>query len=183
MTHNVGTRDRGRGKSPKLAAVVLAAGEGTRMRSTRPKPLHRLCGRPMVLWVLDALMGLDLSRVVVVVGHGSNRLTKALAEAVAPRVPLEIVEQPVQRGTGDALSVALTAFNDDDGELDDIVVLPGDTPLLRPGTLAALVRAQQEANAAATLLTARPAEPKGYGRVVRAKDGARGCHRGGGRRH
>jgi bifunctional UDP-N-acetylglucosamine pyrophosphorylase/glucosamine-1-phosphate N-acetyltransferase len=125
----------------------------------------------MVLWVLDALIGLDLSRVVVVVGHGSNRLSKALAEAVAPRVPLEIVEQPVQRGTGDALSVALTAFNDDDGELDDIVVLPGDTPLLRPRTLATLVRAQQDANAAATLLTARLGEPRGYGRVVRAKDG------------
>ena len=77
------------------------------MHSARPKPLHRLCGRPMVMWVLDALGGLDLSRAVVVVGHGSTRMTKALAEATSPGVPLEVVEQPVQRGTGDALSVGL----------------------------------------------------------------------------
>ena len=64
-------------------------------------------------------------------------MTKALAEARSPGLPLEVVEQPVQRGTGDAFSVALTAFSDDDGELDDLVVLPGDTPLLRPATLAA----------------------------------------------
>ena len=137
----------------------------------RPKPLHRLCGRPMVMWVLGALGGLDLSRVVVVVGHGSTRMTKALAEAGSPAAPLEVVEQPVQRGTGDALSVALTAFHEDDGELDDLVVLPGDTPLLRPGTLAALVAAHRSASAAATLLTTRLDDPSGYGRVVRSRDG------------
>jgi len=156
---------------PRLAAVVLAAGEGTRMRSARPKPLHRLCGRPMVLWVLDALAGLELTRVVVVVGHGSTRMAKALAEARGPRLPLEVVDQPVQRGTGDALSVALTAFNDDDGEMDDLIVLPGDTPLLSPTTLSGLVRAHQESSAAATLLTARMDDPHGYGRVVRSRDG------------
>ncbi len=100
-------------------------------------------GRPMVMWVLGALSGLELSRVVVVVGHGSTRMTKALAEAGSPTAPLEVVEQPVQRGTGDALSVALTAFSEDDGELDDLVVLPGDTPLLRPGTLAASLAAHR----------------------------------------
>jgi len=141
------------------------------MRSTRPKPLHRLCGRPMVLWVLDALSGLELSRVVVVVGHGSTRMAKALAEARSPGAPLEVVEQPVQRGTGDAVSVALTAFSDDDGELDDLVVLPGDTPLLRPATLTALLDAHRGASAAATLLTARLEDPTGYGRVVRSRDG------------
>jgi bifunctional UDP-N-acetylglucosamine pyrophosphorylase/glucosamine-1-phosphate N-acetyltransferase len=151
--------------------VVLAAGEGTRMRSARPKPLHRLCGRPMVMWVLDALSALGLSRAVVVVGHGATRMTKTLAEARSPSVPLEVVEQPVQRGTGDAVSVALTAFNDDDGDMDDLIVLPGDTPLLRPATLAELVRAHREASAAATLLTARLGDPTGYGRVVRSKDG------------
>ncbi len=159
------------GEQPKLSAVVLAAGEGTRMHSARPKPLHRLCGRPMVMWVLQALGGLDLSRVVVVVGHGSTRMTKALAEAGSPAAPLEVVEQPEQRGTGDALSVALTAFHEDDGEMDDLVVLPGDTPLLRPGTLAALVAAHRASSAAATLLTARLDDPSGYGRVVRSRDG------------
>jgi bifunctional UDP-N-acetylglucosamine pyrophosphorylase/glucosamine-1-phosphate N-acetyltransferase len=125
----------------------------------------------MVMWVLDALSGLALSRAVVVVGHGSTRMTKALAEARSPDVPLEVVEQPVQRGTGDALSVALTAFNDDEGELDDLLVVPGDTPLLRPGTLADLVAAHRESAAAATLLTARLDDPTGYGRVVRSRDG------------
>ena len=141
------------------------------MRSTRPKPLHRLCGRPMVLWVLDALAGLELSRVVVVVGHGATRMTKALADARSPAVPVEVVEQPVQLGTGDALSVALTAFNEDDGDLDELVVLPGDTPLLRPGTLTDLIAAHREASAAATLLTAKLDDPRGYGRVVRSRDG------------
>jgi bifunctional UDP-N-acetylglucosamine pyrophosphorylase / glucosamine-1-phosphate N-acetyltransferase len=162
---------RGPTEQPKLAAVVMAAGEGTRMRSSRPKPLHRLCGRPMVLWVLDALSGLDVSRVVVVVGHGSTLMTKALAEAKSPGLPLEVVDQPVQRGTGDALSVALTAFSDDDGEFDDLVVLPGDAPLLRPETLEALVAAHRASSSAATLLTARLPDPTGYGRVVRSRDG------------
>jgi len=164
-------RPDGPGDQPKLAAVVLAAGEGTRMHSARAKPLHRLCGRPMVMWVLDALSSLDMSRMVVVVGPGSTRMTKTLAEAGSLSAPLEVVEQPVQRGTGDALSVALTAFNDDDGELDDLLVLPGDTPLLRPGTIADLVTAHREASAAATLLTARLEDPRGYGRVVRSRDG------------
>jgi bifunctional UDP-N-acetylglucosamine pyrophosphorylase / glucosamine-1-phosphate N-acetyltransferase len=158
-------------EQPRLAAVVLAAGEGTRMHSSRPKPLHRLCGKPMVLWALDSLSSLELSRVVVVVGHGATRMTKALAEARSPGPPLEVVEQPVQRGTGDALSVALTAFNDDDGDLDDLVVLPGDAPLLTPGTVEALVSAHRNASAAATLLTARLDDPTGYGRVVRSRDG------------
>src|SRR3954447_7610385 len=111
-----------------LTAVVLAAGEGTRMRSTRPKPLHVLCGRPMLLHVLDALAELPVERVVVVVGHGAERVTKTLHEQAPPNLLIDFVEQHVQRGTGDAVSVALTAFPDDDFEDGDIVVLPGDTP-------------------------------------------------------
>jgi bifunctional UDP-N-acetylglucosamine pyrophosphorylase / glucosamine-1-phosphate N-acetyltransferase len=125
----------------------------------------------MVLWVLDALSGLELSRVVVVVGRDATRMTKALAEAKSPRLSLDVVDQPVQRGTGDALSVALTAFSDDDSELDDLVVLPGDAPLLRPATVEALVAAHRASSAAATLLTARLPDPTGYGRVVRSRDG------------
>ncbi|MGH9154710.1 MAG: bifunctional UDP-N-acetylglucosamine diphosphorylase/glucosamine-1-phosphate N-acetyltransferase GlmU [Acidimicrobiales bacterium] len=154
-----------------LSAVVLAAGEGTRMKSTRPKPLHLLCGRPMVLHVIDALAELEVDRVVVVVGHGAERVTKTLLDS-GPNVIVDFVEQRVQRGTGDAVSVALTAFPDDVGDDDgDIVVLPGDTPLLRPPTLAALVRDHRAGNAAAGLLTARVADPTGYGRVVRDKHG------------
>src|SRR3954468_21862864 len=154
-----------------LTAVVLAAGEGTRMRSTRPKPLHVLCGRPMLLHVLDALSELPVERAVVVVGHGAERVTKTLQEKAPPHLILDFVEQHVARGTGDAASVALTAFPDDlEAEDGDMVILPGDTPLLRPATLAALVREHREADAAATVLSAWVPEPGGHERVVRDKD-------------
>src|SRR3954469_5101750 len=121
-----------------LSAVVLAAGEGTRMRSTRPKPLHLLCGRAMLLYVLGALAEGESRRAVIVVGHGAERVTKKLQEE-APDLVLDFVEQHVQRGTGDATSVGLTAFLDDDDD-GDILVLPGDTPLLRASTVSTLVR-------------------------------------------
>jgi bifunctional UDP-N-acetylglucosamine pyrophosphorylase/glucosamine-1-phosphate N-acetyltransferase len=156
--------------SRPLSAVVLAAGEGTRMRSARPKPLHLLCGRPMVLHVLDALAELDVDRVVVVVGHMAERVTKALLDKAPSPLAIDFVEQRVQRGTGDAVSVALTAFPDDDEDDGDIVVLPGDTPLVRPPTLASLVRAHRQADAAAAILTARLSDPTGYGRIVRDKN-------------
>jgi len=149
----------------------MAAGEGTRMRSSLPKPLHPLCGRPMLLHVLDALSELLVDRAVVVVGHGAERVTKTLQEYGPPDLVIDFVDQHVQRGTGDAASVALTAFPDNDSDDEDIVILPGDTPLVRPSTLGALVHAHREANAAATLLTARLPDTKGMGRVVRAKDG------------
>ncbi|MDP9070199.1 MAG: NTP transferase domain-containing protein [Actinomycetota bacterium] len=154
-----------------LSAVILAAGEGSRMRSARPKPVHALCGRPMVLHVVDALAELLVERVVVVVGHGAEHVTKALVESAPLGLSVDFVEQRVQRGTGDAVSVGLTAFPDDDVDDSDIVVLPGDTPLLRPPTLAALVQAHRAADAAATLLTARVDDPGGYGRVVRDRNG------------
>ncbi len=159
-----------------LSAVVLAAGEGTRMHSARPKPLHRLCGRPMVLHVLDALAELEVDRAVVVVGHAADRVSKALIEQAPPGLTLELVEQQVQAGTGDALSVAMTAFAgaDDDADAEheaDLIVLPGDTPLLRAGTLAALVDRHRAEGSSATVLTARLPDPTGYGRVVRGRGG------------
>jgi bifunctional UDP-N-acetylglucosamine pyrophosphorylase / glucosamine-1-phosphate N-acetyltransferase len=162
----------GRERRRPLSAVVLAAGEGTRMRSTRPKPLHRLCGRPMVLHVLDALAGLAVTRVVVVVGHRADWVTKTLIEHAPPGMAIEFVEQPEQRGTGDAMSVALTGLPTSDDDDADVVVLPGDTPLLRATTLADLVREHRSSDAAATLLTAVLADPSGYGRVVRGRDDA-----------
>jgi bifunctional UDP-N-acetylglucosamine pyrophosphorylase / glucosamine-1-phosphate N-acetyltransferase len=151
-----------------LSAMVLAAGEGTRMRSARPKPLHLLCGRAMLLYVLDAAASVPLRRAVVVVGHGAERVTKKLQED-GPDILIEFVEQRVQRGTGDAVSVGLTGLLDDDE--DDVLVLPGDTPLLRPETVAALVERHIETDAAATVLTAELPDPTGYGRIVRGKDG------------
>lgn len=148
-----------------VSAVVLAAGEGTRMRSTRPKPLHLLCGRAMLLYVLDALDDVAVRDVVVVVGHGAERVTKKLQEQ-GPDLLISFVEQHVQRGTGDAVSVGLTGLPDDD-EDGDLLVLPGDTPLLRPGTISRLVQAHRESGAACTLLSAVLPDPTGYGRVVR----------------
>ncbi|HVC25282.1 MAG TPA: NTP transferase domain-containing protein [Acidimicrobiales bacterium] len=157
-----------------LAAVVLAAGEGTRMRSPIPKPLHRVCGRPLVLHVLDALAELRVERVVVVVGYRSAEVTKTLQAEAPGELRLEFVEQVRPLGTGDAAAVGLTGFPEsyEGFEDGDLVVLPGDAPLVRPATLAALVRTHRQSGAAATLLTAHLADPRGYGRVVRAKDGS-----------
>jgi bifunctional UDP-N-acetylglucosamine pyrophosphorylase/glucosamine-1-phosphate N-acetyltransferase len=155
-----------------LFAIVLAAGEGTRMRSSRPKPLHRLCGRPMLLYVLDGLRDCAVRRAVVVVGHGAERVTKKLQEH-QPDLLLDFVEQHRQRGTGDAVSVGLTAFSDDEIDVSegDVLVLPGDTPLLRPATVAALVEEHRRADAACTVLTAHMPEPTGYGRILRGRSG------------
>lgn len=153
-----------------FAAIVMAAGEGTRMHSATPKVLHQICGRPMVLHVIDALAELPLERIVVVVGHGAESVTKTLQEQLTTDVPVEFVEQRVQRGTGDAVSTALMSFPDDLDVEDDIVIVPGDTPLLRPETVASLAREHRVTDAAATMLTARVADPYGYGRVVRTRD-------------
>jgi bifunctional UDP-N-acetylglucosamine pyrophosphorylase/glucosamine-1-phosphate N-acetyltransferase len=128
----------------------------------------------MVLYVLDALDEVEVERAVVVVGHGGDQVTKHLVED-GLELPLEFVEQTVQRGTADAVMVGLTGLPDDDGLDDvhdggDVLVLPGDTPLLRAPTLAALVAHHQASGAAATLLTTVVDDPTGYGRVLRGRD-------------
>jgi bifunctional UDP-N-acetylglucosamine pyrophosphorylase/glucosamine-1-phosphate N-acetyltransferase len=125
----------------------------------------------MILHVLDTLVQLPLERIVVVVGHGAEVVTKTVHEQLATEVPLEFVEQRVQRGTGDAASVGLTPFADAVDAEDDVLVLPGDTPLLLPETLAALATEHRLADAAATLLTVEPDDPEGYGRIVRDERG------------
>lgn len=155
-----------------IRAIVLAAGEGSRMRSSTPKPLHRLCGRPMVLHVLDCLNELGVDRVVVVVGFQSVEVVKAI-EAEAPvDLALSFVEQHERRGTGDAAAVGLTGF-DRDGDLDEgeLLVLPGDAPLVQPKTLRRLVEVHRQHHAGATLLSAVMDDPTGYGRIVRSKNG------------
>lgn len=155
-----------------LFAVVLAAGDSPRMHSSLSKPLHRLCGRPMVDYVLDALVELEVDRAVVVVGHGATDLVKAVQAEHRPGLPMEFVEQVEPLGTGDAVAVGLTGLPGTFGEEGeaDLVVLPADAPLLRPPTLAALVRLHRVADAAATVLTAEVDVPSGYGRIVRADD-------------
>lgn len=135
------------------------------MKSARPKPLHPLCGRAMVRYVLDAVPRDRLDRIVIVVGHGAERVTKKLTED-GDGLPLAFVEQRQQAGTGDAVAVGLTGLHDDLDD-DDVLVLPGDTPLLRPETIAALVEEHRLSDAACTILTARLSDPTGYGRIVR----------------
>lgn len=155
-----------------LTAVVLAAGEGIRMRSSTPKVLHELCGRPMILHVLDSLERLPIERIVVVVGHGAEPVIKTVQEQLEGDVPVEFIEQRVRRGTGDAVSVALTAGYFDDLETeDDLIVLPGDAPLIRAETLAKLATQHRNEDAAATVLTAVVEDASGLGRIVRGKDG------------
>ena len=151
---------------------MLAAGEGSRIRSGTPKVLHELCGRPMVLHVVDALAELQRARARRDRGRSRGRaVVETLKEQLVTEVPVEFVEQRVQRGTGDAVSVALTssAFDDLDAE-DDILVLPGDHPLLRAETIALLGSEHRNQDAAATILTCTRRDPTGYGRVIRDKD-------------
>ena len=158
--------------SGPLSAIVLAGGDGTRMKSSRPKPIHVLCGKAMVLYELDALSEIGVARTVVVVGTGAERVTKKLQED-GPDMLLEFVEQRFARGTGDAASVGVAAFGYEEEDEDDatVIVLPGDMPLVRAATLAALVAEHEVSGAAITMLTAELAEPSGYGRVVRGKAG------------
>lgn len=150
-------------------AIVLAAGDGSRMRSERPKPLHRLCGRPMLLYVLDALGACNPRVAAIVVGHKGEWVTKKVGEEEFG-FHLEFVEQRVRRGTGDATLIGLVGLPDDEDDAD-VVVVPGDTPLLRRETLATLVTRHRESDAAATVLTMRVSGDSAYGRVVRGKDG------------
>ena len=154
----------------QLGAVILAAGEGTRMQSQIPKPLHDLCGRAMVLHILDALAPLDVDRVVIVVGYQAERVCAAIEAGAPAGLELRFVHQAEQRGTGDAVRLALDAF-DHFQESDDILVIPADTPLLTTATLVALVRSHRRIDKAVTLLSATVVNPTGYGRILRASDG------------
>ena len=146
------------------AVVVLAAGEGTRMRSATPKVLHRFCGRTMLGHVTAASRELDAVRTLVVVGAARDQVIAHLSEAEPAAQP---VVQDDPRGTGHAVRVALDAVPDLDGT---VVIVPGDAPLLSGDMLRKLVAAHEMHRAAGTLLTAELPDPTGYGRVVR--DGA-----------
>lgn len=150
--------------------IVLAAGEGTRMRSATPKVLHAIAGRSLIGHVLEAASAVEPSHVVVVIGHARDEVLAHLEE-VAPWV--DTVVQEEQRGTGHAVRIALTALASAQALTSaPVVVLSGDTPLLTGATVRELVDAHLRTNAAATLLTAILGDPAGYGRVVRTADGS-----------
>ena len=144
-----------------LAIVILAAGKGTRLKSSLAKVLHRAGGRALVEQVLRACAPLGAKKTVVVVGHQAEQV----AAVVEPAGASIVLQQP-QHGTGHAMQVARRTL----GKAKLVVVLPGDAPLVRTETLRALVAAHRAGNAAATLLTAVVSDPSGYGRVVRKSE-------------
>lgn len=146
----------------KLTTVILAAGESTRMKSGRPKMLHHLCGRPLIAYPVNGARALG-GRVVVVVGRGGDQVQAA----VGGDADTVFVEQKERLGTGHAVLQARAACRD---QSDVILVLPGDMPLISEATLRRLVEHHRESHAAVTLLTAKVANPSGYGRVVREND-------------
>lgn len=148
---------------PECAAVLLAAGKSTRMRSRTPKPLHPLCGLPLTRHVVEACRGAGIARTVVVVGHEAQRVRAGLG------IDVEYALQAEQRGSGDAVRAAEETLRGFDGA---ILVLAGDVPLLRAETLTRLLSHHQTTGAAATLLTAHLPDATGYGRIVRAADGS-----------
>ncbi len=149
----------------KWAVVILAAGQGKRLRSHLPKVLQPLAGRPLLDHVLDrATEFVERQRICVVVGHRKE----AVVAHLKGRGVRTVVQEP-QLGTGDALSQGLRGLEDDPA--DAILVLSGDVPLLRPGTVDQL-RRSLENGASATLLTAELEEPGAYGRVIRSRDGS-----------
>ncbi|MFG3659642.1 bifunctional UDP-N-acetylglucosamine diphosphorylase/glucosamine-1-phosphate N-acetyltransferase GlmU [Streptomyces sp. NPDC047706] len=144
------------------AVVVLAAGEGTRMKSATPKVLHEICGRSLVGHVLAAAGELKPENLVVVVGHAREKVTAHLAE-VAPDVRTAVQAQ--QNGTGHAVRMGLEELGG--GLAGTVVVVCGDTPLLTGETLKSLARTHSEDGNAVTVLTAEVPDATGYGRIVR----------------
>lgn len=153
-------------ESRPAAVIVLAAGEGTRMKSKTPKVLHELCGRSMLGHVLASARALEPEQLLVVVGHGRDLVTAHIA-ATDPAAKT-VVQEP-QGGTGHAVRAAIEEVDVPHGT---VVVGYGDTPLLRTETLAELIRAHEAAGNAMTVLSAEVPDPTGYGRVVRDTAGA-----------
>ena len=146
-----------------ITAIILAAGKGTRMKSSRPKVLHEVCGRPMLAHVADACRAAGCDRLIVVVGYGAG----SVREAFAGQDDIAWVEQTEQLGTGHAVMMCREHLARLSGA---VLVLAGDGPLVRPATLKNLLEAHAGARVACTLATCILADPGHHGRILR--DGA-----------
>jgi len=146
-----------------LAAVILAAGKGSRMKSPIAKVLHPLASKPLLAYVLDTVFALDPERVIVVVGFQSEKVVDQFRD---PRIAF--VEQKEQKGTGHAVLQAQSALEDFRG---DLLVLCGDMPFVKAGTLKNLVACHRETDSHCTLLTLKTGEPKDFGRILRDEEG------------
>lgn len=146
----------------EAAAIVLAAGAGTRMKSKKPKVAHEVLGKPLVRWVVDAAREAGVQRVVSVVGHARDQVEPLVSDT-------QTVVQLEQNGTAGAVAVCKDALADFDGSL---VVLSGDCPIITADTIRELVATREESDAAVVVLTMELEQPFGYGRIVRDADGA-----------
>jgi bifunctional UDP-N-acetylglucosamine pyrophosphorylase / glucosamine-1-phosphate N-acetyltransferase len=146
-----------------LSALILAAGEGTRMKSNIAKVLHKVCGKAMIRYVLETVQAVAPDRIVAVIGHQADLVRRELEGE-----RIDFVLQKERLGTGHAARMAEPLFRGYDGT---IVVLNGDTPLLRPRTLEKFIRFHREERSSATVLSAAIEDPSGYGRIVRDSEG------------
>jgi bifunctional UDP-N-acetylglucosamine pyrophosphorylase / glucosamine-1-phosphate N-acetyltransferase len=172
-----------------LVGLVMATGDAGAMVSSRPKPLHRVCGRTLAGHALDTLQDAGVNQAVVVVSSGLDRVAKVLQQDAPLDMSLSFVTQAQPLGTADAAAVAVTALDDDfdvrpprskfsAGEIDrsdidydttDLVIIPSDRPLVRASTLQALIDVHCASTNTATLLTVRQVDPDGHGCVVRGR--------------
>lgn len=148
----------------RLAVIILAAGKGKRMKSHLPKVLHPLANKPLLTHVIDLAKGLNPERIVVVIGHGAERVRDEFSR----NHDIEFVEQKEQLGTGHAVQQTeetLKNYN------DSLLILSGDVPLLKTDTIRKLIKIHTESDAVVTVLTAEVDNPTGYGRIVRDAGG------------
>ncbi|MCP4548943.1 MAG: NTP transferase domain-containing protein [bacterium] len=157
--------DDGGAGDANCAALILAAGKGTRMKSDLPKVLHELCGRTLVMRVVEASRAAGLGPMILVLGHRAELVRERLS---GEGDDLRFALQEPQNGTGHAVQMARPQLEDLTG---DILVLAGDVPLIRAETLADLLALHREKGAAATVLTAELTDPTGYGRMIRDTEG------------
>jgi len=150
-------------RHPDVVALVLAAGQGTRMKSDLAKVLHTMAGLPLLGHVLGTLDELGVGRVVVVIGHQRERVREVFADA-----EVDWVVQAEQRGTGHAVMMAGPALEDFEGRL---LIVCGDTPLLRAATLNALIEHHARSGCSGTVLSMRLPDAAGYGRILRGAHG------------
>lgn len=142
----------------RTTAIILAAGQGTRMKSKLPKVLHKVLGKPMVQWVIDCLTAAGVTDKITVLGHGAEQVATVVAEQTS------IVYQTEQLGTGHAVMQGVKALG---AENDCVIVICGDTPLLQADTIKSLLAKHNAEKNMVTVLTAQASDPTGYGRIVR----------------
>jgi bifunctional UDP-N-acetylglucosamine pyrophosphorylase/glucosamine-1-phosphate N-acetyltransferase len=147
-----------------LSAIILAAGKSTRMKSALPKPLHEVCGKPMLHYVLQACYDAGCARVIVVIGHGKDEITAEFGHDKR----ITWVEQSEQLGTGHAARMCAPELEKHPG---DVFILAGDGPLIRGDVLKTLLEAHKDEKAAASMATAILDDPYGYGRIIRDANG------------